>query len=50
VDIREAGWGLYAAIVDGCVAVKLGWREWWPGPGWQLAVDGERHAVWVRNV
>jgi alpha-amylase len=48
VDIREAGGGLYAAVVDGRVAVKLGSRDWWPGPGWWLAVDGEQFAVWVR--
>lgn len=49
VDIKEASRGLYAAIVDGDTAVKLGQRDWWPGGGWQLAVDGERFAVWTRN-
>ncbi len=48
VAIREATWGLYAAVVDGRVAVKLGHRPWSPGAGWQLAVDGERFAVWMR--
>jgi alpha-amylase len=48
VEIREAGDGLYAAVVDGKVAVKLGRRDWSPGPGWRLAVDGERFAVWTR--
>ncbi len=48
VDIREAGHGLYAAVVDGRVAVKLGRRDWHPGWGWRLAVDGERFAVWTR--
>jgi alpha-amylase len=48
VEIREAGWGLYAAVVDGKVAVKLGRRDWHPGPGWRLAVDGDRFAVWTR--
>jgi alpha-amylase len=49
VDIREAGRDLYAAIVDGRVAVKLGRRDWWPGGGWRLAVDGDRFAVWTRG-
>jgi alpha-amylase len=49
VEIREAGRGLYAAVVDGVVAVKLGRRDWSPGPGWRLAVDGERFAVWTRG-
>src|SRR5262249_47342316 len=49
VDIKEARKGLYAAIVDAQVAVKLGPREWSPGWGWQMAVDGERFAVWTRG-
>ncbi len=48
VDIREATKGLYAAFIDGRVAVKLGSRGWAPGGGWHLAVDGEKFAVWVR--
>ena len=28
---------------------KLGRREWSPGAGWRLAVDGDRFAVWVRG-
>ena len=48
VDIREAQKGLYAAFIDGRVAVKLGSRHWAPGGGWHLAVDGEKFAVWVR--
>jgi alpha-amylase len=49
VELREAGRGLYAAVVDDRVAMKLGSRAWSPGPGWQLAADGERFAVWVRS-
>jgi alpha-amylase len=49
VEIREAGRGLYAAIIDGRVAVKLGSRGWSPGGGWQFAVDGEKFAVWTRS-
>jgi alpha-amylase len=48
VDIKEARKGLYAAFVDGKVAVKLGSAGWWPGPGWDLVVDGEKFAVWSR--
>jgi alpha-amylase len=50
VDIKEAQKGLYAAIIDGKVAVKLGSRGWSPGGGWQLACDGEKFAVWTRGV
>ncbi len=49
VDIREARPGLYAARVDGRVAVKLGARDWSPGHGWELALHGARYAVWVRG-
>jgi alpha-amylase len=49
VDIKEARQGLYAAIIDGRVAVKLGSRAWSPGWGWDLAADGERFAVWARG-
>jgi alpha-amylase len=49
VDIRAAGKGLYAAFIDGRVAVKLGQREWHPGGGWQIAADGDRCAVWIRG-
>jgi alpha-amylase len=48
VKLHEAGKGLYAATVEGRVAVKLGSRPWSPGHGWQLASDGDQFAVWVR--
>lgn len=48
VNIKEARQGLYAAILDGQVAVKLGSSDWSPGCGWQLALDGEKFAVWTR--
>jgi alpha-amylase len=47
VDIRVACKGLYAAVVDGKVAVKLGSREWSPGHGWRVVLDGDRFAVWI---
>jgi alpha-amylase len=50
VEMREATRGLYAAILDGRVAMKLGSRHWWPGGGWELAVDGDGYAVWTRGV
>jgi alpha-amylase len=50
LDIKEARKGLYAAVVDGKVAVKLGSCDWHPGGGWQLALDGHKLAVWVRGM
>jgi len=49
VDIKEARQGLYAAFIDGKVAVKMGPRDWHPGWGWHLALDGEHLAVWTRG-
>jgi alpha-amylase len=49
VDIKEARRGLYAAIIDGKVAVKIGSAGWWPGQQWQLVTDGEGFAVWKRT-
>ncbi len=49
VDIKEARHALYAAIIDGKTAMKLGTSPWSPGLGWQLALDGEKFAVWTRH-
>jgi alpha-amylase len=49
VDIRAADEGRYAAIVDGKVAVKIGPGPWDPGPGWDVAVDGQDFAVWEKH-
>jgi alpha-amylase len=49
VEICEAKFGLYAALIAGKVAVKLGSGVWSPGGGWRLAVDGEQFAVWTRG-
>jgi alpha-amylase len=48
VEIREATRGLYAAFIDGRVAVKLGARDWHPGGGWHFVTAGEKYAVWKR--
>jgi alpha-amylase len=49
VEIKEARKGLYAAVIEGRVAVKLGACDWHPGWAWRLALDGERFAVWTRT-
>ena len=48
VHILEVRVGLYAAIIDGQLAVKLGTRDWSPGWGWELAAFGDKFAVWTR--
>jgi alpha-amylase len=49
VDIKAACKNLYAAIIDGRVAVKLGAAGWSPGWGWQQVFDGDRCTVWLRG-
>jgi alpha-amylase len=49
VDIKEAKPGLYAALIDGKVAVKLGPLDWSPADRWQLTVEGEKFAVWTKS-
>jgi alpha-amylase len=49
VDIKEAKPGLYAALIDGKVAVKLGSLDWSPGDTWQLTLDGDKFAVWTKS-
>ena len=49
VEIKEAKAGLYAAVIDGKVAMKLGSADWSPGDGWTLRADGDRFAVWIRG-
>lgn len=49
IRIREAGRGLYAAVIGERLAVKLGPRDWCPGWGWRREVEGEGFAVWTRK-
>ena len=46
VKILKAEHGLYAAIIDGKVAIKLGWKDWSPGSGFKLHSSGSNYAVW----
>ncbi|MDD5210288.1 MAG: alpha-amylase C-terminal beta-sheet domain-containing protein [Elusimicrobiales bacterium] len=48
VGIVKAEQGLYAAFIDGKVAVRLGDRMWDPGAGWKTAAEGQGYSVWVR--
>jgi alpha-amylase len=47
VNIMAADDAKYAAIVDAKVAVKIGPGPWDPGPGWNVATDGNDYAVWT---
>lgn len=48
VNIVRADHGLYAAIINGTTAMKIGWGSWSPGAGWTLRTSGNNYAVWTR--
>ena len=50
LDIKVANWDLYAAEIDGKVAVKIGPASWAPsGSGWTLRTFGNDYAVWDKT-
>lgn len=49
LDIKVAQGNLYAAEIDGKVAMKIGSGNWSPsGSGWNLAASGNNYAVWEK--
>ncbi|MDP5172433.1 MAG: starch-binding protein, partial [Bacteroidia bacterium] len=49
LDIKVAQGNLYAAEIDGKVAMKIGPGSWSPsGTGWTLAASGNDYAVWEK--
>ena len=48
VAIQQATTGLYAAIVNGNLAMKIGPNSWQPGTGWTLRTSGNNYAVWTK--
>ncbi|WP_310556499.1 starch-binding protein [Flavobacterium sp.] len=49
VNIVKAETGLYAAIIDNKVAMKMGANDWNPGTGWTLSTSGNQYAVWIKT-
>ena len=49
VSISVADSSKYAAIINGKVAVKIGYGDWNPGTGWTLAASGNNYAVWTKS-
>lgn len=49
VNIQRADYGVYAAIINGNTAVKVGPYDWSPGSGWTLTTYGNQYAVWKKN-
>ncbi len=49
VNIQRADYGVYAAIINGNTAVKIGPYDWSPGSGWTLTTYGNQYAVWKKN-
>lgn len=50
VEIVKAENGLYAAVIGGKVAVKLGGKDWAPDASFKLAISGNNFAVWAKTV
>lgn len=46
LNILTAEQGLYAATIDGRIAVKLGWKDWTPDEGFKLLASGDHYAIW----
>lgn len=50
LKIEKAEQGLYAAVIDDRIAVKLGWGEWSPdGAEYKILASGEQFAVWGKG-
>lgn len=48
VSVKKSEWNVYAAIIDGKVAMKIGSGSWSPGSGWTLKTSGTDYAVWAK--
>ena len=49
IKILKAEDGLYSAVIDDCVAAKLGNKDWSPAAGFTLLASGEGYAVWGKT-
>lgn len=49
LEILKAEQDLYAAVIGGKLAVKLGRLEWNPGPEFELLASGDQYAVWGKK-
>lgn len=49
LQIIKAEQGVYAAVIDGKVAVKLGWVDWSPDASFELVASGDKFAVWGKK-
>lgn len=54
VSIIRAEQGLYAAVIDGKVAMKIGGTDWSPqaaglGSDWSLSTAGGNYAIWTKG-
>jgi alpha-amylase len=49
LEILKAENGLYAALIDGKVAMKIGPKDWSPDASFKLATSGKNYAVWTKK-
>lgn len=47
--IMQADSSVYAAIIGGSLAMKIGAGTWSPGIGWTLAASGLNYSVWTKS-
>jgi alpha-amylase len=47
LSIQSCNSGLYAAIINGNTAMKIGPNSWSPSGNWNLATSGNNYAVWT---
>lgn len=50
IEIVKAEDGLYAAIIGGKVAMKIGGKDWSPDASFKLVTSGDQYAVWAKTV
>lgn len=49
VSVKESTATVYAAVIGGKVAMKIGPGSWSPGSGWTLSASGTNYAVWTTS-
>jgi len=49
VSVQKSEATVYAAIMDGKLAMKIGSGSWTPGAGWNIVASGTDYAVWSKD-
>ncbi|MBF0406038.1 MAG: alpha-amylase [Candidatus Riflebacteria bacterium] len=49
LKILKAEQGIYVAVIDDKVAIKIGWQNWTPEESFELQATGDHYAVWGKK-